>query len=179
MAEANNSSKRTTYGCYSPDGSGYEPGYPGRKKQSPVVKWYDVKMSFEEKARFNLLTYQDIIAWQQEMMALSENNQSDVSEIEGRTFWTNDKEERLNVSNGEYEAFLSENHLDVSNRNQVDFGVLAAQIGEESTIADKPPGEPESEEDILARINAANGMSSERNLTDEEIAALFAAMANN
>lgn len=174
MAEANNSSTNKKS-----NGVVHAAGYVEKKYESPVLKWYQVKMSYEEKARFNLLTYAELLEWQKEMMEeqSGQSGSEDKSAVQGKTFWAQDEAERLNVSSNDYESFLAENNIDVSNRNSVSFDELQRQLTQK--ISDKPAQEEESEDDILARINAANGQGTDRCLTEEEIAALFAAAANN
>lgn len=139
---------------------------PGRKPPCNIIKWYRVKMTLDEKARFNLLTYEEYLEWIKEL--------EERSKEQDKTFWASDTEERSNVSEDEYEAFLSANNVDVSNSTSVDFDALKQQIEGGDTEEKKPQPEEPSMDEILSSVNAANH-GGDKILSPEEIAALFAA----
>lgn len=148
---------------------------PEKKPTGPILKWYQVKMTYEEKARFNLLTYYEYCEWMEELRKAEEEKST------AKTFWGNDTELRSNVSSDEYEDFLSKNNIDVSNRTAIDFDALVNEVNggnsePQAEAASEPaPAEEQSMEEILASINAANSSGQDKILTEAEIAALFAA----
>jgi len=153
-----------------------------KKRENVVIKWWQVKMSLEEKARFGLLTYPEYLEWIEECnkKAMGEAESSDTS-----TFWGNDTEARTNVSNSEYEEFLANNSVDISNSSTIDFAALAAQVEGESgahsqntndvSEALTSSSEP-SVDEILANVNR-DMHGGDAILSQEEIEALFAAAA--
>jgi len=152
--------------CISLGSYGSDNGVQGRRPPCNIIKWYQVNMTLDEKARFNLLTYEEYLEWLKLLEARSQEN--------NKTFWASDTEERSNVSDDEYEAFLSANNVDVSNSTTVDFDALKQQMESEETDTVKPQPEEPSMDEILANVNAANH-GGEKILSPEEIAALFAA----
>ncbi|MCR5722047.1 MAG: hypothetical protein K6G72_06870 [Lachnospiraceae bacterium] len=197
MGENNSSdsSEKRTY-TYSPVAELYalaevSPNAP----KNAVVKWYNVKMSYEDKYRFGHITYEEYCAWMYELM----NSQSEVSSSPkasdappqaynsssaGETFWHEDHQERTNISQNDYSDFLASNSVDVSNRNTVDFDKLASEVnsGANSAAASAPVAEtppPAASEDVdvnevLANVNK-DMHGGDAVLSPEEIAALFAA----
>lgn len=143
---------------------------------SPVIKWYQVKMTYEEKYRFNLLTYPEYLEWMEEL------SKEESASNDGKTFWSNDSGERTNVSSAEYEDFLANNNIDVSNSSTINFEALAASVNGSEPVAEIPPPpadayEPSMDE-ILANVNK-DIHGGDAILSQEEIEALFAAAAAN
>ena len=154
------------------------------RKNDIVVKWYKINMSYEDKARFGLLTYAEFLQWQAELqqkameeangagtegngiVAHAGNTEGAKSDDGRETFWAADGEDRANVSGDDYADFLSRNQIDVSNKSSVDFEALSKEINKGS--------EEPSMDEILASINKANHQGDDI-LTEAEIAALFAA----
>lgn len=142
-----------------------------------LIKWYEVKMTYEEKYRFGLLTYGEYIEWMQELQDAETVNDTqevacasgELTEDDKGTFWHKDGGERKNVSSGDYTEFLSENHVDVSNRNTVDFDKLATEVNGPAV------SEEVSCDDILKQVN--KDIHGDTYLSQEEIEALFAASA--
>lgn len=159
-------------GVYVYDRATYEkPGTPPKKEIVPVIKWHQVEMTFEEKQRFNLLTYQDIIQHQMEEAQAAQA--AEASQV-GGTFWQSDTSERKNLSQDEYSAFIEQNDLNLSNSTTMDIGSICSSV---ETAPEEPVAAYEpTEEEILA--NVYRDIHGEASLTPEEIAALFAA-ANN
>ncbi len=145
---------------------------------SGLIKWYRVDMSYEDKYRFGLLTYQEYQEWMKLLNAESGNVETEDKENESDTFWRNDTEERRNVSSSEYESFLSANNVDVSNRNAVDFDMLSQ--GSVEPVCEAASVEPvaDTTEDDIARVlyNVNKDIhGGEAVLSQDEINALFAA----
>lgn len=150
-------------------------GTPPKKEIVPVIKWHQVDMSFEDKQRFNLLTYQDIIQHQMEEMQAAQAAAQPTQETSAdtsmdKTFWASDSAERTNLSADEYSDFLAKNGLDVTNRTAVDINSIVEEAAEPETPV--TPYEP-TEDEILA--NVYHDIHGDTMLTPEEIAALFAA----
>lgn len=147
-----------------------------QRYKSPLVKWYMTNISNEDKFRLGLMTYPEYLAWQEELAreAAGAGGGSD-------TFWRDDTESRENMSADDYESFLSQNSIDISNRTAVDFDALVASLQSEDAPAESS-GQQEQEvslDEILANVNRdIHGGSAV--LSEEEIAALFnAANGNN
>lgn len=183
-----------------------EQGNPAYSKphfpSTPVIKWYQVKMSYEEKARFNLLTYPEYCQW---MMELQEENEKasgkdskepvkeerrawdleTTTTTSSNTFWKNDDGKRQNLSGDDYEKFLSENCVDVSNKTNLDISDLIQDIDDYTKERDNKGSVPATEnnsllpeddptiQEVLKNVNA--DIHGESYLTQEEIEALFAA----
>ena len=193
MGENNSSdsSGKRTY-TYSPSAELYalaeiSPNAP----RNAVVKWYNVKMSYEDKYRFGHITYEEYCAWMYELMnppqetpEESGDAQSDGSvyaaSSAGETFWNGDQQERTNLSANDYNNFLSSNAVDVSNRNTVDFDKLASEVNSAPAPAEaaSSPAPAASEDvdvnEVLANVNK-DMHGGDAILSPEEIAALFAA----
>ena len=168
---------------------------PGRKSDlkvvkepTHIVKWYETEMSIEDKARFNLLTYPEYVQWVNEQLEKqraemgAEGACGATGSADGRsTFWENDTEERTNVDSSEYEAFLDKNNIDVSNRTAVDFDALYAEVNKDTPAEAAPAANEQSEEELLASVlsNVDKDIHGDTILTEEEIAALFAAANGN
>lgn len=157
---------------------------PKFRPSGPIIKWYNVKMTYEEKFRFGLLTYPEYCAWMQEIAeAQNEEAEKKPSSGGGKTFWANDDGERMNVSADEFSDFLSQNNIDVTNNATVD---IAALFDEANGEIDTAPPKEETKSEALVSEDELNAILSNVNkdikgsdcLTQEEIAALFAA-ANN
>ncbi len=145
---------------------------------SGLIKWYRVDMSYEDKFRFGLLSYQEYLEWMKSFNSESENNDNTFEEDTADTFWRDDTGERKNFSSSEYESFLSNNKVDVSNRNTVDFDMLSQNVS--NTVGVTTVDEPsvDTTEDDIARVlqNVNKDMhQGEALLSQEEINALFAA----
>lgn len=195
MGENNSSdsSEKRTY-TYSPVAELYalaevSPNAP----KNAVVKWYNVKMSYEDKYRFGHITYEEYCAWMYELMNAPQETQESPAETQsdgsvyaassaGETFWNRDRQERTNLSANDYNDFLSSNAVDVSNRNTVDFDKLASEVNSDAASAPAPAAEappPAASEDVnvdevLANVNK-DMHGGDAVLSQEEIAALFAA----
>lgn len=155
---------------------------PKYRPSGPIIKWYHVKMTYEEKFRFGLLTYPEYCAWMQELAEAQGVETSESSSGSGKTFWANDDGERLNVSSEEFSDFLSQNNIDVSNNATVDIAALLAEQEESAPPAEEPKNDSAalvSEDELNAILSNVNkDIKGSDCLTQEEIEALFAA-ANN
>lgn len=151
-----------------------------------IIKWYQTKLTYEEKYRFGHLTYPEYIEWQNELYLqyCEENNLNPdgtpASESElgdkaynatSSTFWKDDTSARNNVSSDEYNDFLSENNIDVSNNNTVDVSSILADMEDSAPPAD----EDVDVNDVLKQVN--KDIKGDTILSEDEIAALFAAAA--
>ncbi|MBO4680022.1 MAG: hypothetical protein J5626_10150, partial [Lachnospiraceae bacterium] len=123
--------------------------------RNPVVKWYNVKMSYEEKYRFGHISYEEYCAWMYELMnapqqsmeatgSESADGNAYTASSTGNTFWQEDQEKRNNLSANDYNDFLSSYSVDISNRNTVDFDKLASEVnsGAASAPAEAAPPPP-------------------------------------
>lgn len=196
MGENNSSdsSEKRTY-TYSPVAELYalaevSPNAP----KNAVVKWYNVKMSYEDKYRFGHITYEEYCAWMYELMNAPQDTQESPSDTQtggsvyaassaGETFWNEDRQERTNLSANDYNDFLASNSVDVSNRNTVDFDKLASEVNSGAAspspppVAEAPPlaaSEDVNVDEVLANVNK-DMHGGDAILSPEEIAALFAA----
>lgn len=135
---------------------------PIKLPYSPVIKWYETNLTYEEKYRFGKLTPQEYMEWMQELCKKTEE--------ESHTFWQNDTEERSNISNSKYEEFLANNHVDISNDTTVDVEKLLGEMNGSSQgmAADYEPDINEVLASVDKDIHGGNM------LTQEEIEALFA-----
>ena len=165
---------------------------PPNAPRNPVIKWYQTNMTYEEKYRFGHITYEEYCAWMYELMnqaqaeaqaeAAQESNTQNASG-EGGTFWHNDQAERTNISSTDYNDFLSQNDVDISNRSTIDFDKLASEVGNASEAAAPAPAPPPvaSQEvdvnDVLANVNK-DMHGGDAILSQEEIEALFAQAGN-
>ena len=100
------------------------------KYDSPLIKWYDTNMTKTEKYKFGLMTYDEFVAWQQELHEKMLNGELDTDDSStdtsdtgstNHTFWEDDDGDRENISADDYAAFLAANNIDVSNKNAIDF----------------------------------------------------------
>lgn len=132
----------------------------------PVIKWYETKLSYEEKYRFGKLTPQEYMEWMKEL--------EDKAKHEAETFWENDEKERVNISNQSYEEFLSSNNVDISNNTTLDMEKLLSENAPQDSAPVKDY-EPNLDE-ILSNVNKAVHGGADL-LTQEEIEALFAQSA--
>ena len=193
MGENNSSdsSGKRTY-TYSPSAELYalaeiSPNAP----RNAVVKWYNVKMSYEDKYRFGHITYEEYCAWMYELMNTPQETPEESGDAQsdgsvyaassaGETFWNGDQQERTNLSANDYNNFLSSNAVDVSNRNTVDFDKLASEVNSAPAPAEaaSAPAPAASEDvdvnEVLANVNK-DMHGGDAILSPEEIAALFAA----
>ena len=156
--------------------------------KNAVVKWYNVKMSYEDKYRFGHITYEEYCAWMYELMNAPQETQESSDDAKedgsvyaasssGETFWNKDRQERTNLSANDYNDFLSSNSVDVSNRNTVDFDKLASEVNSAAPAAEAPPpaaSENVDVDEVLANVNK-DMHGGDAILSQEEIAALFAA----
>jgi len=148
-----------------------------QKYKSPLIKWYNTSMTYEEKYKLGLLTYPEYLEWQKELAeeaAKKEAAETEATSMHSDTFWQNDTTDRSNISSDEYNDFLNNNNIDVSNKTAVDFDALC---GEFSDSQNESPIVHLTEEEILENVNKDIHGSSI--LSEEEIAALFAAANNN
>ncbi len=93
--------------------------------KNPIIKLYQQKLSYEEKYKLGIITYPEYVQWQQELAEQEKEKQS-----EGSTFWSADGGNRDNISNDDYNDFLSQNNIDVHNRAYVDFDSLKDQFSD-------------------------------------------------
>ncbi len=135
---------------------------PIKLPYSPVIKWYETKLSYEEKYRFGKLTPQEYMEWMQEL--------SKKAEEDSHTFWQNDTEARNNISSSEYEEFLANNHVDIRNDTTVDVEKLLGEM-ETSSPGMSTDYEPDINE-VLANVD--KDIHGGNILSQEEIEALFA-----
>ena len=166
---------------------------PPNVPRNPIIKWYQTNMTYEEKYRFGHITYEEYCAWMYELMNQAQNgSQGDSTPTadERGTFWHNDRAERTNLSSNDYNDFLSQNNVDISNRSTVDFDKLASEVGAQGAApapapapapAEAAPPPAASEEvdvnEVLANVNK-DIHGGDQMLTQEEIEALFAAAGN-
>lgn len=167
--------RRTTNNVITTEQFIYEPGkitdMQGGcvKMNGSLIKWYQIKMTYEEKYRFGLLTYPEYLEWVESLKTTPTTSD---------TFWKNDQGERTNVSNEDYQSFLAENSIDVSNTTTLDMDdilELAEQASEDHIEPDYVPSESDIDE-VLKNVN--KDIHGETFLSQEEIDAMFAA-ANN
>lgn len=152
---------------------------------APIIKWYQTKLTYEDKYRFGHLSVYEYYVWMNELMAKenedAESESDSVYESNGSsTFWKDDTQERTNVSNDEYASFLSENNIDVSNTTKVDIDSILAEAEDDvfNTMEENSNHEVTEAEinDVLDQVN--RDIHGDAILTEEEIAALFAAAGN-
>ena len=144
-------------------------------------------MTYEEKYRFGHITYEEYCAWMYELMNQAQGDgggqaDSTPSADERGTFWHNDQEARTNISSNDYNDFLSQNNVDISNRSTVDFDKLASEVGAQAPApAEAAPPPAASQEvdvnDVLASVNK-DMHGGDAILSQEEIEALFAQAGN-
>ncbi len=96
--------------------------------KNPIIKLYQQKLSYEEKYKLGILTYPEYVQWQQELMEQEKEKESKAEE--GSTFWSADGGNRDNISTEDYNDFLEQNHIDVTNRTYVDFDSLKDQFND-------------------------------------------------
>lgn len=96
--------------------------------KNPIIKLYQQKLSYEEKYKLGILTYPEYVQWQQELMEEQEK-EKEKSE-EGSTFWSADGGNRDNISDDDYNDFLAQNNIDVTNSTYVDFDSLKDQFND-------------------------------------------------
>lgn len=183
----------------------YDPPEPGTAEAAPVhstdtiIKRFWINYSYEEKFRLGIMTPQEYAAWQMELFQKQQEEQeaeraakeeASAAEIEGGTFWANDKAVRMNLSSDDYSKFLAENGLDVTNTTAVDVGQLIRQENDKvidsigfTTAQGSIDGIFESadqeraQEEAVMMASTSDNSDPNRVLSEEEIAALFAAMA--
>ena len=172
--------------------------HPFGVPSGPIIKKWQVKMSYEDKYRFGVLTYPEYLEWMQELTAANSEEEEKEKEPEkakpkSNTFWANDEGKRENLSNSDYEKFLAENAINVSNNTTLDIDRIINDVSyeEETTepltasdeFANKPAAAPETEEDVEANIQAVltqlnKDIHGDSVLTEDEIRALFEAAGN-
>ncbi|MCR4678234.1 MAG: hypothetical protein K5679_05720 [Lachnospiraceae bacterium] len=165
---------------------------PPNVPRNPIIKWYQTNMTYEEKYRFGHITYEEYCAWMYELMNQAQSGggvgDSTPTADDRGTFWHNDQAERTNLSSNDYNDFLSQNNVDISNRSTVDFDKLASEVGAQGATPAPTPAPAEavpppaaSEEvdvnEVLANVNK-DIHGGDQMLTQEEIEALFAAAGN-
>ena len=166
---------------------------PPNAPRNAVIKWYNVKESYEEKYRFGHITYEEYCAWMYELMNNPQGSQEETADgsgngaayaasSSGNTFWQGDQEKRNNLSSNDYNDFLSSNSVDVSNRNTVDFDKLASEVNSGGAPAPAAPAPAEAAppaggdanlDEVLANVNK-DMHGGDAILSQEEIEALFA-----
>lgn len=151
------------------------PDYSYRAPEGMVIKRWQVKMSYEEKYRFGMLTVPEYYAWMEEL-ANAQNEASKVTDDE--RFWESDTKERKNISSNDYDEFLKENSVDVSNSNTLDFDKLASQVNSEASNEATPIANDEPDMDAILKQVNSDIHGGNTVLSEEEIAALFAAAGN-
>lgn len=173
----------------------YEQNVPNQNEEviahctDTIIKRGRIHYSYSEKFKLGFITPQEYYYWQQELFeeeqktkALEDKKKSS----KNRTFWEDDEAVRENVSNSDYDKFLRENGLNVSNTTAVDIGAIIQEENQKALdsigFATTQNGiddilESASEEELqaqaLAMVNAGKD-DENRVLTPEEIAALFA-----
>lgn len=184
MGIIKNTSNFIKQGTYIYDDSSYRViGSPQSKIEGPIIKARQTALSYAEKYRLGILTYPEYLMWQtQIMLGLANTGEENKpaneapaknSDSAGR-FWENDGEARQNVSESDYEKFLRENGLDVSNNATVDISNIISDVAEApaAPAADYEPDINEVLKNVSKDINGSDILS------EEEIAALFAAAGN-
>lgn len=159
----------------------------------PIIKKWQVKMSYADKYRFGVLTYPEYLEWMQELAdEAAVEEEKPKKKAESNTFWANDDGERENLSNAAYEKFLAENAINVSNNTTLDIDRIINDVSyseepkEALTASDEFANKPvaqESEEDVEANIQAVltqlnKDIHGDSVLTEDEIRALFEAAGN-
>lgn len=159
----------------------------------PIIKKWQVKMSYADKYRFGVLTYPEYLEWMQELAdEAAVEEEKPKKKAESNTFWANDDGERENLSNADYEKFLAENAINVSNNTTLDIDRIINDVSyseepkEALTASDEFANKPvaqESEEDVEANIQAVltqlnKDIHGDSVLTEDEIRALFEAAGN-
>jgi len=183
----------------------YDPPEPGTSEAPPVhatdtiIKRFRINYSYEEKYRLGIMTPQEYAAWQMELFRKQQEEQeaerlererAAADSIEGGTFWANDTTIRTNISGDDYNKFLAENGLDVSNTTAVDVGQLIQQENDRvigsigyTTAQGSIDGilqsadQERAQEEAVMMASSSDSSDPNRVLSEEEIAALFAAMA--
>lgn len=94
-----------------------------------IIKWYQVKESYEDKYRFGHMTIQEYNEWMEELKNKAEEEEAKkdgpgTGATAGKTFWQDDNGKRLNMSSSDYTDFLSQNNINVSNSATVDIESL-------------------------------------------------------
>ncbi len=166
--------------------------HPFGMPTGPVIKKWQVKMSYADKYRFGVLTYPEYLEWMQELAEEAAQEEKPKKKAESNTFWANDEGERENLSNADYEKFLAENAINVSNNTTLDIDRIINDVSyaeepkEALTASDEfanKPAAQESEEDVEANIQAVltqlnKDIHGDSVLTEDEIRALFEAAGN-
>lgn len=164
-----------------------------------IIKWYQVKMTYEEKFRLGHLTYAEYCAW------INELNEKASCEPKtgGKTFWANDSKERENISDNDYNDFLMQNNVSIQTKNNFDdlfsqyssdastpqnasSAASAAEITDSETKKEAAPSsnnavtDSSSTDSLTATLNATlksmnKAIGGDSILTEDEIQALFAA----
>jgi len=170
-------------GTYIYDDSSYRViGTPHVQVDGPVIKARQTALSYAEKYRLGILTYPEYLMWQTQIMlglADTEASEKEADNISAQKdssgrFWENDSEIRQNVSASDYEQFLVENSIDVSNNASVD---IASLLNDTSAADSASPQEEETNlDEVLRSVN--KDIKGSDVLTEAEIAALFAAAGN-
>ena len=159
---------------------------PQKAPYTTIIKRYQIDYSFEQKYKLGILTGAEYMAWQAQLYEESLKQQN---EKKNHTFWENDESVRENVSQADYDTFLSVNDLDVSNNAMVDIDAIIRE-SQEKLAVQETAGEMDPSGDTFAgsgddsapaeTASAAAPLPGDddpnRVLTPDEIAALFAAM---
>lgn len=186
MSIIKNTSNFIKYGSYIYDDSARVIGSPVQKAEGPVIKAQRTALSYAEKYRLGILTYPEYLMWQAQialgLASANEGNQVEEAQAEkpktdsssGR-FWEQDSALRQNVSDDDYEKFLRENSINVSTNATVDIASLFSDTASEASEA--PVEDIETDiNDVLKNVN--KDIKGSDILSEEEIAALFAAAGN-
>lgn len=95
-----------------------------------VIKRYMINYSYEEKYKLGILTPQEYYQWQFELEEKAKAEANSKSS-EKHTFWEGEDEPRQNVSDDDYQAFISQNGLDLTNVNSLSFEDIQKQALED------------------------------------------------
>ena len=156
---------------------------PQKAPYTTIIKRYQIDYSYEQKYKLGIITAAEFMVWQSELAQKASEDEK--TPHKNHTFWEDDEGVRENVSNAEYDNFLAQNQIDVSNTTSFDFDALIReqeQAANEVPQAPEPEPEPEppAPPDVDAILDKLPGDDDpNRVLTTEEIQALFAAMGTN
>lgn len=157
-----------------------------------IIKRHQINYSYAEKYKLGFISPQEYAIWQDELYKKAQEEAARALEDkskEGKTFWENDTGIRKNVSNDDYDKFLKENGLDVSNTTAVDvsaiindenektiknLGIVSTQ-GTVDTILSSANAEDAQAEAVAMLSSNTDQSDPNRVLSADEIAALFAA----
>ncbi len=152
---------------------------PQKAPYSTIIKRYQIDYSFEQKYKLGIMTPSEYMAWQAQLFEEAQKKQSEAAAgRKDHTFWEDDEGVRENVSDADYNSFLSTNGLDVSNNAMVDIDAIIRESQERMAAQEEIAAAPEPES-AAAGGHLPGDDDPNRVLTQDEIAALFAAMGTN